>query len=55
MEDYCFTDGFTSCPIFDAHAAKNEEPSGKYKNNWLHDIYSDPLILLKAQERTKSK
>jgi hypothetical protein len=49
MERYCFKDSFTFCPIFEASSTKNEMKG--YKNTWLHDIYSDPLILLKAQSK----
>jgi len=55
MEDYCFTDGFTSCPIFETQTTKEEELKGRTRKNWLHDIYSDPLVLLKAEGKTKSK
>ena len=51
MERYCFKDIFTLCPIFEASSTSNEVRGHTSKKTWLHDIYSDPLILLKAQSR----
>ena len=55
MEEHCFTESFSSCPVFEAHAVQDDGTKGKNENNWLHDIYSDPLIILKAETKTKSQ
>jgi len=51
MERYCFKEDFTSCPIFEASSANKEVKGYKNKNTWLHDIYSDPLILFKSTNK----
>jgi hypothetical protein len=51
MEHYCFQEGFQFCPIFESSLANDEVKGYKTQKTWLHDIYSDPLILLKAQSK----
>lgn len=51
MEYYCFKDSFTLCPLFETSSGNDEVKVHKNKKTWLHDIYSDPLILLKAQSK----
>ena len=55
MEEHCFTESFSLCPIFEANAVHNEWSNGDDRNDWLHDIYSDPLLILKSEARTRSK
>jgi hypothetical protein len=51
---YCFKDGFAYCPISEAPSAENEEKESN-KKTWLHDIYSDPLVLLKRTKKVAAK
>jgi hypothetical protein len=51
MERYCFKEDFTSCPIIEVSSENDVLNGYKNKKTWLHDIYSDPLILLKAQSK----
>ena len=52
MERYCFKDCFTLCPIFEASSANKKVKGFKNKKTWLHDIYSDPLVLLRDKARS---